>query len=85
MFKFLSKRKTKATVAMMALFTLLMSVAAQAADTLNTTEIISSGVTALSTEIFAVIAVIVPVAFGITAAIIGIRFGIRFVRSLIGR
>jgi hypothetical protein len=69
---------------MMFLFTIAMSAVAYA-STQSTTDIISTGVSSLQTEIMAVIAVIVPVAFAITAAVIGIKFGIRFVRSLIGR
>jgi hypothetical protein len=88
------KLKTKATALRLSVLTFMfltmMSVVAYAdvtpmSTTFNTGSVISEGLGELSSQIFSVITIVVPVAFGITAAIIGIRFGIRFVRSLIGR
>jgi hypothetical protein len=73
-----------ATFVMSFVTSLLMMVPAYADPVTNTTsQIIQTGVTSLQSEIMGIIAVVVPVAFAITAAVIGIKFGIRFVRSLV--
>jgi hypothetical protein len=79
--------KRKIFLALSALFTLAMMTVAMAnpTPTIDTTQIVGDSLTVVSEQIFGIIGVVAPAAFIIMASIVGIKFGIRFVRSLIGR
>jgi hypothetical protein len=51
----------------------------------NVAEVYTAGVNGISDYIFQVIGIAFPVAIGIIAVVIAIKFGIKFVRGLIGR
>jgi hypothetical protein len=54
-------------------------------STVNTSEIIGQSLTVVQSDIMNVIGQVAPIAFGIMAAILAIRFGLSFVRSVVGR
>jgi len=48
-------------------------------------DLIGDALPAVQDEILSVISTVVPVAIAILAAVIGITFGLRFVRQMVGR
>lgn len=81
-------KKIKAlTFAVMAIVMSLFSTVTALADPaiFDTAEVMSTAMTSLVAEIMGVVAVVVPIAMVLVGSIIAIRFGIRFIRGLVGR
>lgn len=81
------KNKVLAVFSMVSALALSFVMQASAASELPS-EVVSAyetGVTGISDSIFQVIGIAFPVAISIIAVVIAIKFGIKFVRGLIGR
>ena len=52
------------------------------AATFDLSSVLQTGVDAVKGDIFTALAIVVPVAIAITGAIVGVRFGLKWLRSL---
>jgi uncharacterized membrane-anchored protein len=77
-------KKVAIAMAVLVVLTAALSVVALA-DAPDTTAMMQTGFQSVVSEIMGIIAIVVPIALGVIGAVIAIRFGIRWFRSLVGR
>jgi len=78
-------RKRAISLALAALVVVTLAVAAAASEpSIDISSIMSDGVTKVQGDLFSVLAIVVPAIIIVVGAIIGIRFGITWIKKIRG-